>query len=208
MAAPLDAQHDDNEDGDEMSNERFYEILNRYSPYPWPKAGNTGGACGERTSEYLNKEISRGKTALMSEECAICGSEVHRTRDTYAGATIAGRSHASKHHFVAERFFGRSNNRRGTKTIGIFASCTWGHEGASGVFCYECHEELLHNPVLLPEDVARFAQLVRIRGLSETVKSEDCPKLAGRVSLFHELIARGLKTLLAEVTPEGQNSKS
>jgi hypothetical protein len=29
------------------------------------------------------------------------------------------------------------------------------YEGESDVFCYECHEVLLLNPLLLPEDVAR-----------------------------------------------------
>ena len=73
------------------------------------------------------------------------------------------------------------------------------------MFCYECHEELLHNPVLLREDVARFAELVRMRGLAEKVKSEDRSKLAGRIFLLHEVIARGLNTLLGEATAERQN---
>jgi len=132
--------------------------------------------------------------------CAICGCELHRTRDTYARPTIEGRSHATKHHFVAERLFGRSSNRRGTKTEGMFTSCPWGHEGESEVFCFECHEELLHNPVLLPEDVARFADLVRMRDLSEKVKTEDRSKIAGRVALFHDAITRGLKILHEEET--------
>jgi hypothetical protein len=132
------------------------------------------------------------------EHCAICGCELHRARETHALATTEGRSHATKHHFVAERFFGRSNNRPGTKTEGVFSSYPWGHEGESEVFCYECHEELLHNPVLLPEDVARFAGLVRMAGFSEKVKTEDRSKIAGRVALFHDVIARGLKTLLED----------
>jgi hypothetical protein len=136
----------------------------------------------------------------MVEHCAICRCEVHRTRDTYARPTIEGRSGASKHHFVPERFFGRSSNRRGTKTEGVFASCPWAHEGTVGVFCYECHEELLHNPILLPEDIARFAELVRIRDLSERVKTEDRSKIAGRIALFHEVITRGLKVLHDEET--------
>jgi hypothetical protein len=101
---------------------------------------------------------------------------------------------------VAERFFGRSSNRRGTKTEGIFAECPWGHEGESETFCYECHEELLHNPVLLPDDVARLAELVRRRGLAEQVKTEDRSKIAGRVNLFHDVIDRGLRILLEEDT--------
>lgn len=77
-------------------------------------------------------------------------------------------------------------------------TCPWGHEGESGVFCYECHEELLHNPVLLPEDVSRFAELVRLSDLSEKVKTEDRSKIAGRVVLLHDVIALGLKVLLEE----------
>jgi hypothetical protein len=134
----------------------------------------------------------------MIERCAICNCELHRTRDTYARATVEGRSHATKHHFVAERFFGRSNNRRGTKTEGIFSTCPWGHEGESNVFCYECHEELLHNPVILPGDMARFAELVRTRGLAETRKPLDRSKIAGRVALLQEIIARGLADLHAQ----------
>ena len=132
---------------------------------------------------------------FMSELCAICGCELLRVPDAYARPTIAGRSGASKHHFVAERFFGRSANRRGTKTVGMFAACPWGHEGKSDLFCYECHEELLHNPVLLPDDIKRLADLVRIRDLSETAKTEDRSKIAGRIELFHDAIALGLKML-------------
>jgi len=138
------------------------------------------------------------------EECSICGCELHRTRGTYARATVEGRSHATKHHFVAERFFGRSRNRRGTKLEGIFTSCPWGYEGKSEVFCFECHEELLHNPVLLPEDVACLAELVRMRGLSEKAKTEHRSKIASRVVLFHEVIARGLKILHEEETQRAQ----
>src|SRR2546430_8694767 len=34
--------------------------------------------------------------------------------------TVPGRSHASRHHYVAERFFGRSKNRRGTQRERVF----------------------------------------------------------------------------------------
>jgi hypothetical protein len=136
----------------------------------------------------------------MDEYCAICGCKLHRTPDTYARPTAQGRSHATKHHFVSERFFGRSTNRRGTKTQGVFNSCPWGIEGKSELFCYECHEELLHNPVLLPRDVKLFSELVRIRGLSKEEKSEDRAKIAGRIELFHDVIAHGLRGLRREET--------
>src|SRR5271156_2269373 len=110
--------------------------------------------------------------AKSPEACAICGCPLNRSGN-YARPTVEGRSHATKHHFVAERFFGRSSNRKGKKIEGIFESCPWGHEGKSETFCYECHEELLHNPVLLPQDIVRFAKLVRVRDLCEELKTEN-----------------------------------
>ena|ERR1051325_682723 len=133
----------------------------------------------------------------MTERCAVCGCQLHRTNDTYARPTPAGRSHATKHHFVAQRFFGSS---------GVFEACPWGYEGRSTVFCYECHEELLHNPVLLPEDVSLLAELVRLRGLSEDSKPDDRSRIAGRVALLHETIARGLAALLAEARARASNT--
>ena len=134
----------------------------------------------------------------MSERCAICDCMLHRTAGTYARPSPEGRSHATKHHFVAERFFGRSSNRRGTVTDGVFSSCPWGHEGQTAVFCYDCHEELLHNPVLLPADIAIFAALVKQLGLTEEQKTSDRSMLGGRVELLHEALARGLASLAEE----------
>lgn len=133
--------------------------------------------------------------AQRPEACAICGCEVNRSGN-YARSTIEGRSHASEHHYVAERFFGRSANRRGTKRVGIFAVCPWGHESERAVYCYECHEELLHNPVLLPEDIRAFSELVKKRNLHEEQKPDNREKIAGRVNLLHEVIESGLDTLL------------
>jgi hypothetical protein len=111
---------------------------------------------------------------------------------------VLGRSHATEHHFVAERFFGRSSNRRGTKTQGVFEACPWGHEHESAIFCYECHEELIHNPVFLPRDIEQFARLVSERGLCETEKPNDRSKISGRIKLLHEVIERGLAALSAK----------
>jgi len=134
----------------------------------------------------------------MIEKCAICGCELHRTKNTYALPTPEGRSHASKHHFVPERFFGRSKNRRGTQRDKIFENCPWGVEGKTTIFCYDCHEELLHNPVFLPEDIERLAYLVKERGLNEKGKTELKDKIAGRIKLLHEIIQRGLVELKRE----------
>lgn len=134
----------------------------------------------------------------MDENCAICGCKLHRTKGTYALPTAEGRSHASKHHHVPERFFGRSKNRRGTQRHKIFDDCPWGYEGMSSVFCYDCHEELLHNPILLPEDICRLAAIIREKELHETSKTESRAKIAGRIELFHQVIERGLREMEKE----------
>ena len=133
----------------------------------------------------------------MSEEhCALCGCHLRRGGDAYAKPTPEGRAHATKHHYVAERFFGRSANRPGTRRAPIFTADPWKTEGQTGVFCYECHEQVLHNPVFLPADVERLAQLVRRRRLSEETKNETRHRVAGRIALLHEAIDVGLRALL------------
>ena len=134
----------------------------------------------------------------MEERCTICNCILHRTAGTYARPTPEGRSHATKHHYVAERFFGRSSNRKGTKHQGIFDSCPWGHEGETAVFCYECHEELVHNPVFMPDDLTAFSEIVKYRGLDEESKSDDRTKLGSRIKLLHEVIQKGLKVVSSE----------
>lgn len=131
----------------------------------------------------------------MNENCAICKCQLHRTKNTYARPSVEGRSHATRHHYVAERFFGRSSNRRGTITEPVFKDCPWGQEGNTVVFCYECHEELIHNPVFLPIDIEKFAQLVQQRGLTELEKRDNRIGIAERIKLMHEVIAAGLSTL-------------
>ena len=134
----------------------------------------------------------------MNEKCAICGCALHRIKNTYGLPTPTGRSHASEHHYVPERFFGRSKNRRGSQRAKIFKKCPWGYEKETSLFCYDCHEELLHNPIFLPEDIERFEQLVRRCGLNETNKPATRTKIAGRIQLLHEVINEGLDVLLEE----------
>jgi hypothetical protein len=112
----------------------------------------------------------------------------------YARPTVHGRSHATRHHFVPERFFGRSANRPGTTRPPIFAECPWGVEGSFETFCYECHEEFLHNPVILPPDVKAFVLLCASRGLTETTKTRNREAIRGRIKLLHEIIEAGLRS--------------
>ncbi len=128
----------------------------------------------------------------MKEKCEICGCDLHRGGGVYATDTVEGRSHATRHHYVAERFFGRTGNRRGEQRDKLFKACPWGLERKTALFCYECHELLLHNPVLLPADIERFAEIVRRNELDEIRKTTDKDKIAGRIQLLHDVIEKGL----------------
>ena len=130
----------------------------------------------------------------MTERCALCECLLNRSGE-YATPSVQGRSYATEHHYVAERFFGRSKNRPGEERVAILEADPWGVEGQKDVFCYECHEEPLHNPVLLPEDVRRLAELVANRKLNENEKPSDRKQIAGRIQLLHEVIVAGLLAL-------------
>ena len=129
-------------------------------------------------------------------KCAICGCELNRKVDVYGTDTIDGRSHASKHHYVAKRFFSRSASHKGKPREPIFKEDPWSLEDKTNEYCYDCHEELLHNPVFLPIDVNRFAKLVKLRKLSETEKTASRKKLAGRIQLLHKVLELGIEKLL------------
>lgn len=135
-----------------------------------------------------------GRDLMMKERCEICGCVINR-EGYYATPNVKGRSHATRHHHIAERFFGRSANRPGTVRPPIFDQSPWDGEGSTSVLCYECHEELIHNPVFLPSDIQLLSALVAARGLDEDQKTDDRSKIAGRIELLHDVIETGLKRL-------------
>ena len=141
------------------------------------------------------------------ERCALCDCILHRGKD-YAADTPSGRAHATKHHLVAERFFGRSANRRGTQRPPLFHRCPWGFERKTVLFCYECHELLVHNPTFLPADIQAFAELVRARRLHEKHKPSHRRRIAGRVRLFQEIVSAGIHQLLAATRSTNETRKA
>ena len=78
-----------------------------------------------------------------------------------------------------------------------------GTRSETAIFCYECHEELLHNPIFLSEDIKKFAALCVERGLVEQEKTESREAIAGRIKLLHEIIQTGLNAL-TKCPPQGQ----
>lgn len=152
--------------------------------------GNRVGVAGRG----VTGEAYSGMNQRSEEICAICGCKLHRDGD-YAKPTVKGRSHATEHHYVAERFFGRSANRPGTVHEPLFQEEEWKLVTKTAIYCYECHEELIHNPVFLSDDIAAFSELVKARGLAEDTKSDGRSKLAGRIRLLHDVIGAGLKAM-------------
>ncbi|MBD3401092.1 MAG: hypothetical protein GF399_12295 [Candidatus Coatesbacteria bacterium] len=135
------------------------------------------------------------------EKCAICGCTLHREGE-YAQPTIRGRSHATAHHFVPERFFGRSKNRPNEQREAILSESDLAEfEHDFGILCYECHEELLHNPVLLREDIELFSSLATAKGYAEEEKEQTRKNIAGRIELLHQVIRAGLKVFAEEAKP-------
>ena len=128
--------------------------------------------------------------------CAICGCEIHAGGGDYAKDTRGGRSHVTEHHYVAKRFFGPSKDHGSRQREPIFKNDPWKLKKDSDKFCYECHEELLHNPVFLTKDISRFAELAKQRHLTESKKPERKARIAGRIKLLHEVIEKGLETML------------
>lgn len=66
------------------------------------------------------------------------------------------------------------------------------------MFCYDCHEELLHNPVLLPKDIEKLALLVKLKKYSEKGKTNSKNELAGRIKLLQEIIQKGIDKIISD----------
>ena len=94
------------------------------------------------------------------KHCALCECEL--TTGDYGHNP----SHITGHHRIARRLEGWVAN---LKTL----------EGEQLLLCYECHEEVLHNPVLLPGMEQQIAKLFAGKSRDE------------KVMIFAEVIERG-----------------
>ena len=88
-----------------------------------------------------------------TDHCALCGIEF----TTGAYATKNGRFHGSEHHLFPARFKKFHVSQRSlAKKLNIESQ-----DFDSVHLCYECHEELLHNPVFTTKMIKELSQLMR-----------------------------------------------
>lgn len=102
-----------------------------------------------------------------------------------------------------EHVTGREGFTTASEGVGILWDRPGNHANSGHILFtdgYECHEELIHNPVFLPEDVQRFAELVRARGFDENGKTRDRSRLAGRIKLLHDVVEAGLRQMTEEAS--------
>ena len=79
---------------------------------------------GLSPAERVAARLDASASARQRMPVAPLGDQVNEARPEP--------SHATRHHFVAERFFGRSASRKGTLTERVFAECSAGQRKARG----------------------------------------------------------------------------
>ena len=131
------------------------------------------------------------KTDDKKEKCEICGCQLTSKQDTYGQDTLAGRAHQTKHHNIAKRFYGQQNGRKPIFKKKDRTGNGWNVTRC----CFECHEELLHNPILTSKNIKTLSTLVKKTGSGERRKPEDKKRIANRILLFHAVIDTGLEAL-------------
>src|SRR5947199_4947382 len=100
--------------------------MNPYTGTEFDEFLKEEGIYEEVTAEAHKQLLKLGDSDNGPEnKCALCGCALIRKPGVYALPTVEGRSHATKHHLVAERFFGRSANRKGEQRESVFTNCPW-----------------------------------------------------------------------------------
>ncbi len=96
-----------------------------------------------------------------AEHCMLCGIEF----TTGAYATENGQYNRSEHHLFPTRFEKYYISQRSlAKKINVESQ-----DFDSVHLCYECHEELLHNPVFTTKMIKELNHLMRGKSLEDKV---------------------------------------
>lgn len=157
-----------------------------------------GGAFGRTPA----RQTLRG--AADRSQCSYGQSHLQRALE-YARPNLEGRSHATRYHYVAERFFGRSSNRNGKIREPNFSSCPWGVEkrialislnpGGSTVSPDRLCRWLLLSPDRLPSNQLVMTQELIANMLG--VRREGVTEAAGKLEKLGVIrYARGRITVL------------
>lgn len=96
-----------------------------------------------------------------TDHCMLCRIEF--TTGVYA--TESGRYNRSEHHLFPARFKKyRISQRSLAKKLNVETQAFH-----SVYLCYECHEELLHNPVFTTKMIKELSHLMRCKSLKDKV---------------------------------------
>ncbi len=95
-----------------------------------------------------------------TDHCMLCGKKF----TTGAYATESGRYHRSEHHLFPTRFKKRFSQRSLAKKLNVETQ-----DLDSVYLCYECHEELLQNPVFTTKMIEELSYLMSGKSLQNKV---------------------------------------
>ena len=114
-----------------------------------------------------------------SNHCMLCGTKFS-TKGVYA--TKNGQYNRSEHHLFPARFKKYHISQRSlAKKLNVES-----RDFDSVHLCYECHEELLHNPVFTTKMIKELSHLMRGKSLEDKV-----------ITLFH-VIELGIREAIKE----------
>ncbi|HEY9205431.1 MAG TPA: hypothetical protein VIO58_05870 [Candidatus Methanoperedens sp.] len=113
--------------------------------------------------------------------CQLCKTPLKEGNLGYAYGTSEGLTHLSRHHIFPKRLKKYFTNDEIQKIFHI------DNPSSSMVFCYECHEEILHNIILNDSMVAMLSTLL------------DRKDKKTKIKIIHEILKKGIEEYSKEI---------
>ena len=110
----------------------------------------------------------------MKKKCLICGVELVEGNPNNKYGTFEGRNYISRHHLFPQRF---QKYFQENEVLNIFGITKFNERAE---FCYDCHEEMIHNLILNKEILEKLNEKMNGKNLKE------------RIQIFHEIFKKGL----------------
>jgi len=111
-------------------------------------------------------------------KCQLCKAELQEGNRNNTYGTDGGMNHISRHHLFPKRFRNYFTDDEIKQIFQIEPPMVLGE------FCYECHEEVLHNLVLNREIIDK---------LSKLFEGKDKKT---RIIIFHQIFKLGIESIL------------